>query len=279
MQNDNIYDVKKRVIEKLLRKGYKYSDIKKIMVFFGGAGVSTDSGIPDFRGNGGLYDSEEESNEYYLSRECLMREPDKFFQFFRNNMVFQNAEPNDAHFAIARLEERGLIKAVITQNIDGLHQKAGSQRVIELHGTANRYYCTRCGKVYSDEVLSAQDYIPRCEVCSSLVRPDVTLYGESLDGFNYADAEEEISRADVLIVGGSSLVVNPAASLIDSFQGEHLIIINYSPTPYDGLAEHVIRDSISDVFNIHDQPKGTENGKQILESLRCASAQPEKYRY
>lgn len=219
-------------------------------VFFGGAGVSTDSGIPDFRGNGGLYDSEEESNEYYLSRECLMREPDKFFQFFRNNMVFQNAEPNDAHFAIARLEERGLIKAVITQNIDGLHQKAGSQRVIELHGTANRYYCTRCGKVYSDEVLSAQDYIPRCEVCSSLVRPDVTLYGESLDGFNYADAEEEISRADVLIVGGSSLVVNPAASLIDSFQGEHLIIINYSPTPYDGLAEHVIRDSISDVFNI-----------------------------
>ena len=219
-------------------------------VFFGGAGVSTDSGIPDFRGNGGLYDSEEESNEYYLSRECLMREPDKFFQFFRNNMVFQNAEPNDAHFAIARLEERGLIKAVITQNIDGLHQKAGSQRVIELHGTANRYYCTRCGKVYSDEVLSAQDYIPRCEVCSSLVRPDVTLYGESLDGFNYADAEEEISRADVLIVGGSSLVVNPAASLIDSFQGEHLIIINFSPTPYDGLAEHVIRDSISDVFNI-----------------------------
>ena len=241
MQNDNIYDVE-RVKEILLSSEHA--------VFFGGAGVSTDSGIPDFRGNAGLYDSEEESNEYYLSRECLMREPDKFFQFFRNNMVFQNAEPNDAHFAIARLEERGLIKAVITQNIDGLHQKAGSQRVIELHGTANRYYCTRCGKVYSDEVLSAQDYIPRCEVCSSLVRPDVTLYGESLDGFNYADAEEEISRADVLIVGGSSLVVNPAASLIDSFQGEHLIIINYSPTPYDGLAEHVIRDSISDVFNI-----------------------------
>ena len=241
MQNDNIYDVE-RVKEILLSSEHA--------VFFGGAGVSTDSGIPDFRGNGGLYDSEEESNEYYLSRECLMREPDKFFQFFRNNMVFQNAEPNDTHFAIARLEERGLIKTVITQNIDGLHQKAGSQRVIELHGTANRYYCTRCGKVYSDEVLSAQDYIPRCEVCSSLVRPDVTLYGESLDGFNYADAEEEISRADVLIVGCSSLVVNPAASLIDSFQGEHLIIINYSPTPYDGLAEHVIRDSISDVFNI-----------------------------
>lgn len=241
MPNDNIYDVE-RVKETLLSSEHA--------VFFGGAGVYTDSGIPDFCGNGGLYDSEEESNEYYLSRDCLMREPDKFFQFFRNNLVFQNAEPNDAHFAIARLEERGLIKTVITQNIDGLHQKAGSQRVIELHGTANRYYCTRCGKVYSDEVLSAQDCIPRCEVCSSLVRPDVTLYGESLDGFNYADAEEEISQADVLIVGGSSLVINPAASLIDTFQGEHLIVINYSPTPYDGLAEYVIRDSISDVFNI-----------------------------
>ena len=234
----------------------KIEKVKEILlssnhaVFFGGAGVSTDSGIPDFRGNGGLYDSKDESNEYYLSRECLMREPDKFFQFFRNNMVFQNAEPNDAHLAIARLEERGLIKAVITQNIDGLHQKAGSQRVIELHGTANRYYCTRCGKVYSDEILSAQDYIPRCEVCSSLVRPDVTLYGESLDGYNYADAEKEISQADVLIIGGSSLVVNPAASLIDTFQGEHLIIINYSPTPYDGLAEYVIRNSISEVFNV-----------------------------
>lgn len=219
-------------------------------VFFGGAGVSTDSGIPDFRGTGGLYNSGDEGKEYFLSRECLLREPDKFFQFFRNNMVFQNAEPNDAHFAIAGLEKQGLIKAVITQNVDGLHQKAGSRRVIELHGTANRYYCTRCGKVYSDEVLSNQDHLPRCEVCDSLVRPGVTLYGESLDGFSYADAEKEIAQADVLIVGGSSLVVHPAASLIDSFQGEHLIIINYSPTPYDGLAEFVIRDSISDVFNV-----------------------------
>ena len=241
MENENIFDVE-RVKEILLSSEYA--------VFFGGAGVSTDSGIPDFRGNGGLYDSEEESKEYYLSRECLIREPNKFFQFFRNNMVFQNAEPNDAHFAIAKLEKQGLIKAVITQNIDGLHQKAGSRRVIELHGTANRYYCTGCGKVYSDEVLFTQDSIPRCDVCSSLVRPDVTLYGESLDGFNYADAEEEISCADVLVVGGSSLAVNPAASLIDAFQGEHLIIINYSPTPYDGLAEYVIRDSISDVFEI-----------------------------
>lgn len=241
MRSDNRYEVE--MVKEILQ-GSEYA------VFFGGAGVSTDSGIPDFRGNGGLYTSEEDSKEYYLSRECLVQEPDKFFQFFRNNMVFQNAQPNDTHFAIARLEAQGLIKAVITQNIDGLHQKAGSRRVIELHGTANRYYCTRCGKVYSGEVLFMEDSVPRCDVCNSLVRPDVTLYGESLDGFNYADAEEEISQADVLIVGGSSLVVNPAASLIDAFQGEHLIIINYSPTPYDGLAEFVIRDSISDVFHI-----------------------------
>lgn len=241
MRNTNINDVEK-IKEILLSSEHA--------VFFGGAGVSTDSGIPDFRGNGGLYDGEEESNEYYLSRECLMREPDKFFRFFRNNMVFQNAEPNGAHLAIAELEKRGVIKAVITQNIDGLHQKAGSRRVIELHGTANRYYCTRCGKVYNGDVLSNQDHIPHCDGCGSLVRPDVTLYGEALDGFQFADAEKEISGADVLIVGGSSLVVNPAASLIGNFQGEHLIIINYSPTPYDGFAEYVIRDSISKVFKV-----------------------------
>lgn len=209
MKNDNVYDVE-RVKEILLSSEYA--------VFFGGAGVSTDSGIPDFRGNGGLYDSGDDSNEYYLSKECLIGEPDKFFRFFRENMIFQKFEPNDAHFAIAKLEKRGLIKAVIAQNIDGLHQKAGSRRVIELHGTADRYYCTGCGKVYSDEVLFTQDNIPRCDVCNSLVRPDVTLYGEALDGFNYAEAEEEIARADVLIVGGSSLVVNPAASLMTHFR-------------------------------------------------------------
>ncbi len=219
-------------------------------VFFGGAGVSTDSGIPDFRGNGGLYASADAANEYYLSKECLMGEPEQFFRFFKRNMVFQNAKPNDGHRSISALEKRGVIKAVITQNVDGLHQKAGSRRVIELHGAANRYYCTGCRKVYGEEVLATQDSIPRCEVCNSLVRPDVTLYGEALDGFTYADAEAEISRADVLIIGGSSLVVHPAASLIDAFQGKHLIIINDSPTPYDKVAEYVIRDSISDVFKI-----------------------------
>lgn len=217
-------------------------------VFFGGAGVSTDSGIPDFRGNGGLYDSGDDSNEYYLSKECLIGEPEKFFTFFRNNMFFPHVEPNEAHIALARMEKAGIIKAVVTQNIDGLHQKAGSERVLELHGSSNRYYCSRCGKVYDNDYFFQQDSFPRCLTCGSIVRPDVTLYGEALDGFVYSEAEEEISNADVLIVGGSSLVVNPAASLVDVFQGEHLIIINYSPTPYDGLAEYIIRASISDVL-------------------------------
>lgn len=218
-------------------------------VFFGGAGVSTDSGIPDFRGNGGLYNSENESNEYYLSSECLEYEPEKFFRFFRKNMVFENARPNGAHCALADLEKRGLIKAVITQNIDGLHQKAGSERVIEIHGASNRCYCTKCGKVFDNSIIILNNDIPCCDKCGSLVRPDVTLYGEALDGFNFADARREISKSDVLIVGGSSLTVNPAASLIGGFRGEHLIIINYMPTPYDEAAEYVFRDSISDVLS------------------------------
>lgn len=243
MKEENIFDVE---------------EIKKILlssehaVFFGGAGVSTDSGIPDFRGKGGLYDtdddSEGESREYYLSRECLVHEPEKFFDFFRSNMIFDSFEPNGAHTALAELERRGIIKAVITQNIDGLHQRAGSERVIELHGASDRSYCTRCGKVYTNEIISESSGIPHCKVCRFPVRPDVTLYGEALDGFNYADAQDEISNADVLIVGGSSLVVHPAASLIDAFEGEHLIIVNYSPTPYDSLAEYVIRDSLSEVL-------------------------------
>lgn len=161
----------------------------KHAVIFGGAGLSADSGIPDFRGNGGLYDSEEESNEYYLSRECLGDEPEKFFHFFRNNIVFENAKSNGAHYALSDLEKRGVINAVITQNIDGLHQKAGSERVIELHGASNRCYCTECGKVFDNSIITSNDDIP--------------------------------------FVGGSSLVVNPSASLIRAFQGEHWIIINY----------------------------------------------------
>lgn len=240
MKNDTFHDIE-RVKELVLNSNYA--------VFFGGAGVSTDSGIPDFRGNGGLYNTEAESNEYYLSKECLSREPQKFFDFFKANMLFDHAEPNNAHIALSDLEKRGVIKSVITQNIDGLHQRAGSKRVIELHGSAARYYCTKCGKVFNSDILTEQQSVPKCSHCGAVVRPDVTLYGEGLDGFNFCDAEREIANADLLIVGGSSLVVNPAASLINAFHADHLIIINYSPTPYDGLAEFVIRDSISEVLS------------------------------
>ena len=210
--------------------------------------MSTESGIPDFRGSGGLYTQEGENNEYYLSRRCLTVDPMAFYRFYKKNMVFEDARPNAAHYALAKLEERGIIKAVLTQNIDGLHQAAGSKRVIELHGTVSRYYCMRCGKVFDSAYVDGEEGIPKCSECGGIVRPDVTLYGEALDGFTFRDAENEVARADVLIVGGSSLTVYPAASLIGNFNGT-LIIINYSPTAYDSSADFVIPASVSDVLS------------------------------
>ena len=221
----------------------------KHVVFFGGAGVSTESGIPDFRGSGGLYTSEGEGNEYYLSRRCLTINPLAFYNFYNKNMVYPDAKPNRAHYALAKLEEKGILKSVITQNIDGLHQSAGSGRVIELHGTVSRSYCMRCGKVCEPNVLGKDEIVPKCPACGGIVRPDVTLYGEALDGFTFRDAENEIAAADVLIVGGSSLTVYPAASLVGIFEGKHLIIINYSPTDYDRSAEFVIRESVGEVLS------------------------------
>ena len=221
----------------------------KHVVFFGGAGISTESGIPDFRGSGGLYTSEGEGNEYYLSRRCLTINPLAFYNFYNKNMVYPDAKPNRAHYALAKLEEKGILKSVITQNIDGLHQSAGSGRVIELHGTVSRSYCMRCGKVCEPNVLGKDEIVPKCPACGGIVRPDVTLYGEALDGFTFRDAENEIAAADVLIVGGSSLTVYPAASLVGNFEGKHLIIINYSPTDYDRSAEFVIRESVGEVLS------------------------------
>lgn len=222
-------------------------DNAKYAVFFGGAGVSTDSGIPDFRGTGGLYSSDE-GQEYYLSHSCLFEEPEKFYEFFKQNMMLDGIGPNDAHYALAALEREGKIKAVITQNIDCLHQRAGSKRVIELHGTSERFYCARCGKIYSpDHVLSCGG-VPVCDACGGLVRPDVTLYGEGLDGFSFSEAEQEVQRADLLIVAGTSLTVYPAAGLVADYSGEHLVIINYTPTPYDSMADMVISGSISEVL-------------------------------
>lgn len=215
-------------------------------VFFGGAGVSTDSGIPDFRSTTGLYSVA--SNEYYLSKTCLEEEPQKFFDFYRHNMLFPEAKPNATHKALALLEEKGIIKAVVTQNIDGLHQAAGSRNVFELHGTVSRNYCMKCKRVYpADYIINSQD-IPVCSLCGGTVRPDVTLYEESLPADAYFDAKEHISKSDLLIVGGSSLTVFPAAGFVADYEGKYLVIINFSPTPYDNRADYVIRQSLSEVF-------------------------------
>lgn len=237
--NDNIKNDMEKLREML--------ENSRHTVFFGGAGMSTESGIPDFRGSGGLYTASGAGNEYYLSRACLQREPEEFFRFFNENMVFPDAKPNAGHYALARLEATGKLGAVITQNIDGLHQAAGSRRVLELHGTLSRAYCSRCGKVCDGSVLSSGG-VPKCEKCGATVRPDVTLYGEALDGFVWHEAENEIAEADLLIVGGSSLTVYPAASLVGNFEGKYLVIINYSPTAYDDSANLVIRASVGEVL-------------------------------
>lgn len=229
-----------------IKKLRRYLEQSERVVFFGGAGVSTDSGIPDFRGGSGLY-SDGNGAEYFLSRECLIDEPEKFFDFYRENMLYPDAEPNLTHKVLARLEAEGKLKGVITQNIDGLHQKAGSENVVELHGTVSRCYCMSCGKDHPAESISEASGVPRCE-CGGIIRPDVTLYGEPLDAEAFAYAEELIGDADLLIVGGTSLTVNPAASLITAFGSSRLVIINLSPTPYDPYAAVVINAPLSEVF-------------------------------
>lgn len=216
-------------------------------VFFGGAGVSTESGIPDFRGASGLYS--DTSNEYYLSRSCLNNEPEKFFSFYRKNMLFPEAKPNKTHIILSELEKKGIIKAVITQNIDGLHQKAGSKNVIELHGTTLECYCMKCKKSFGGDYIEKTEGIPRCDKCGGTVRPNVTLYEENLDGISLYGAKNHTDMADVLIVGGTSLNVYPAAGFVANFKGEHLIIVNLTPTPYDKNAEYVIRASLSEFFH------------------------------
>ena len=230
-------------------------------VFFGGAGVSTESGIPDFRGAGGLYTEDGKGNEYYLSRRCLTVDPFAFYRFFRQNMIFPDARPNKAHTALAKLEAEGKLKAVITQNIDGLHQIAGSRRVLELHGTVSRSYCMRCGKVFDPKLFEDED-VPKCTACGGIVRPDVTLYGEPLDGFTFREAEDAIAEADLLIAGGSSLTVYPAASLVGNFEGGKLVIINYSQTAYDDSADLVIRSSIGEVL-----AAAVDGNEETLEDL------------
>lgn len=220
-------------------------------VFFGGAGVSTASGIPDFRGSGGLYRADDGAEgfppEYMLSRDCLVRRPKLFFDYYRTHMLYPDARPNAAHLALAQMEREGLIKAVITQNIDGLHRAAGSRAVYELHGTTARAYCEDCGRAYGGDYIAAADGVPRCETCGGVVRPDVVLYGEGLDETVFSAAAERLDRADLLVVGGTSLTVNPAAALAAACRAR-MAIVNLSPTPYDGLAEILIRDRVDTVL-------------------------------
>ncbi len=207
------------------------------IVFFGGAGVSTESGVPDFRSKDGLYNQhdirfDKYNPEYLLSHSCLVNEPEVFFEFYRQKMDARKAAPNAAHLALARLEAAGKLKAVVTQNIDGLHQKAGSKVVYEIHGTTNRNYCMRCGKPYpANHIYESKEKIPRCD-CGGIIRCDVTLYEEQLPGEAVEGAIKAISRADLLIIGGTSLTVYPAASYIHYFRGKHLVIINRDHLPY-----------------------------------------------
>lgn len=218
------------------------------IVFFGGAGVSTESKIPDFRSTDGLYNQQYAyPPETILSHTFYMRRPEEFYRFYRNKMLFPNAEPNRAHKALAKLEQEGRLRAVITQNIDGLHQKAGSREVLELHGSVLRNYCTKCGKFYGLEAVLESEGVPRC-TCGGVIKPDVVLYEEGLDQHTLQKAVYYISNADVLIIGGTSLTVYPAAGLIDYYGGKKLVLINKSVTPMDSRADLVISGPIGEIL-------------------------------
>ncbi|MBV1756685.1 MAG: NAD-dependent protein deacylase [Dethiosulfatibacter sp.] len=221
------------------------------IVFFGGAGVSTESNIPDFRSEKGLYNAKSEygySPEDMLSIRFFMKHTAVFYDYYRKNILHTEAEPNDAHLALAKLERIGKLKAVITQNIDGLHQKAGSKEVLELHGTVYRHYCMNCQAAYALTDVENSEGIPLCQNCGGTIRPDVVLYGEALDNYVISKAVDYIEKADTLIIGGTSLVVYPAAGLITYFKGRNLVLINKDSTPYDRKANLVINESIGKVL-------------------------------
>ena len=234
----------------------KIIDESQNIVFFGGAGVSTESNIPDFRSESGLYHAQQKyghSPEEMLSRTFYMNHTKLFYDYYKENLIYQDAEPNDAHKALAKLEEMGKLKAIVTQNIDGLHQKAGSKQVYELHGSVLRNYCERCGKFHDLDYImdeaNCDSGIPKCE-CGGIVKPDVVLYEEMLDDNCINGAVDAISKADTLIIGGTSLVVYPAAGLIRYFGGKNLVLINKTKTSYDDKADLVIYDAIGKVMKI-----------------------------
>ncbi|NLZ48025.1 MAG: NAD-dependent protein deacylase [Clostridiales bacterium] len=227
-----------------LKKVIKESDN---IVFFGGAGVSTESNIPDFRSASGLYNEKTQSKyspEEILSHDFFMEHTEEFYDFYKSKMIYVDAKPNDAHLVLAELEKMGKLKAVITQNIDGLHQSAGSKEVLELHGSVHRNYCTKCHKFFGLDYIIKSKGIPLCEECGGIIKPDVVLYGENLDMDVLHRSIDYIAKSQVLIVAGTSLTVYPAAGLIRYFKGKELILINKTPTPYDKLAHIVINDSV-----------------------------------
>ena len=221
------------------------------IVFFGGAGVSTESGIPDFRSESGIFKSLKKygaSPEQLVSHSYYIDHTEEFYNYYKENLVFTDAEPNPAHIKLAELEKAGKLKTVITQNIDGLHQKAGSKKVLELHGSIHRNYCQICNKEYGLDYIMEKDGIPRCE-CGGIIKPDVVLYEEPLNDFVLNTAVHYISDAETLIIGGTSLVVYPAAGLINYFNGSRLVLINKSQTPYDSLASLVINEAIGETLS------------------------------
>ena len=235
----------------------KYEELAKIIdessniVFFGGAGVSTASDIPDFRSSTGLYSKKLNAHftpEEAVSHSFFVRHTEEFYDFYKKNLVYPDAKPNDCHIALAKLEEKGKLKAVVTQNIDGLHQAAGSKVVYELHGSVKRNYCTNCRSFFDESYVMNADGIPKCDKCGGLIKPDVVLYEEGLDSNVINGAVNAIIQADTLIIGGTSLVVYPAAGLINYFEGKNLVLINKSSTSADKNADIVINDDIAKVF-------------------------------
>ena len=219
------------------------------MVFFGGAGVSTESGIPDFRSVDGLYNQKYKyPPETIISHSFYMRDPEEFYRFYKDKMIYRDAKPNMAHKKLAELEAQGKLAAIVTQNIDGLHQMAGSRNVLELHGSVYRNYCMKCGKSYDFKYMKEAKGIPKC-TCDGIIKPDVVLYEEGLNEHTIQESVRAISEAQVLIIGGTSLAVYPAAGLIDYFRGDHLVVINKAPTPRDKYADLLIKEPIGKVFS------------------------------
>lgn len=228
----------------------KWIDNSDNIVFFGGAGVSTESGIPDFRSVDGLYNQQYDyPPETILSHTFFRRNTEEFYRFYRAKMLALDAKPNAAHKKLAQWEQEGKLKAVVTQNIDGLHQAAGSKMVYELHGSVHRNYCQKCGAFYDARYMLESKGIPKCEKCGGIIKPDVVLYEEGLDDATIRGAIHTISHADVLIIGGTSLTVYPAAGLIDYYNGNKLVLINKSVTPMDSRADLLVQGPIGEIFS------------------------------